>query len=41
MSRGEDDPNILIDEDYRGTYYIAKNMSHDTKYNLKQQIEDY
>jgi len=41
MSRGEDDPNILIDEDYRGTYYITKNMSHETKYNLKQQIEEW
>ncbi len=41
MSRGEDGPNILIDEDYRGTYYITKNMSHETKYNLKQQIEEW
>ena len=41
MSRGEDDPNILIDEDYRGTYYITKNMSHETKYTLKQQKDEW
>ena len=41
MGRGEDDPNILIDEDYRGTYYITKNMSHETKYNLKQTFDEW
>jgi hypothetical protein len=41
MGLGEDNPNILIDEDYRGTYYITKNMSHETKYNLKQQIDEW
>jgi hypothetical protein len=41
MSRGEHDADILIDEDYRGTYYIAKNMSHEDVYNLKQQTDDW
>jgi hypothetical protein len=41
MSGGEDDPDILIDEDYRGNYYITKNMSHETKYTLKQQINEW
>ena len=27
-SRGEKNADILIDEDYSGTYYITKNMSH-------------
>ncbi|MCX6676803.1 MAG: hypothetical protein NTU95_02515 [Methanothrix sp.] len=41
ISRDLHDANILIDEDYRGTYYITKNMSHDTKYNLKRQTDDW
>jgi hypothetical protein len=41
MSRGADGPDILIDEDYKGTYYITKNMSHEVKYNLKQQIDEW
>lgn len=40
-SRGEHDANLLIDEDYRGTYYITKNMSHETSYKLKRQIDDW
>lgn len=32
---------ILIDEDYRGTYYITKNISHEFKYKLNQQSDDW
>jgi len=41
MSRNVHDADILIDEDYRGTYYITKNMSHETKYILKRQIDEW
>ncbi|MCX6674352.1 MAG: hypothetical protein NTY37_11315 [Methanothrix sp.] len=41
MSQDEHDADILIDEDYRGTYYITKNMSHEDVYKLKQQIDDW
>jgi len=32
---------VLIDEDYRGTYYITKNISHEYKYKLNQQADDW
>ncbi len=40
-SRGEKNANILIDEDYRGTYYITKNMSHEIKYKLTAEMDDW
>lgn len=39
--RGQKNADILIDEDYRGTYYLTKNMSHEAKYKLTQQIDDW
>lgn len=41
MSQNEHDADILIDEDYRGTYYITKNMSHQASFNLTQKIDDW
>lgn len=41
MSQDGHNADILIDEDYRGTYYITKNMSHETTYKLKRQIDDW
>jgi len=32
---------VLIDEDYRGTYYITKNMSHNEIYTLKRLTDDW
>lgn len=32
---------LLIDEDYRGTYYITKNMSHKEIYTLKRLTDDW
>ncbi len=40
-SRGEKNADILIDEDYRGTYYITKNMSHEVKYKLTREMDDW
>ncbi len=40
-SRGRKDANILIDEDYIGTYYITKNISNEATYKLKQQSDDW
>ena len=40
-SRGEKNANILIDEDYRGTYYLTKNMSHEVKYKLTGEMDDW
>ena len=39
MNQGDSD--ILIDEDYRGTYYITKNISHEGIYTLKRQNDDW
>jgi len=33
--------NILIDEDYRGTYYITKNMSHEDVNTLVRSADDW
>jgi hypothetical protein len=41
MSQGEKNADILIDEDYRGTYYITKNMSHEVKYKLTREMDDW
>jgi len=41
MSRDQKNADILIDEDYRGTYYLTKNMSHEAKYKLTRQIDDW
>lgn len=41
MSRKGGDEAILIDEDYRGTYYITKNLSHEFKYKLNRQVDDW
>lgn len=40
-SRGEKNPDILIDEDYSGTYYITKKMSHEIKYKLTREMDDW
>lgn len=40
-SRGEKNADILIDEDYRGTYYLTKNMSHEVKYKLTREMDDW
>ena len=40
-SRGEKNADILIDEDYRGTYYLTKNMSHEAKYKLTREMDDW
>jgi len=32
---------LLIDEDYRGTYYITKNMSHNEVYTLKRLTDEW
>ena len=40
-SRDQKNADILIDEDYRGTYYLTKNMSHEVKYKLTRQIDDW
>ena len=40
-SRGEKNADIMIDEDYRGTYYLVKNMSHEIKYKLTRQKDDW
>jgi hypothetical protein len=40
-SRGEKNANMRIDEDYIGTYYITKNMSHEAKYKLTQEVDDW
>jgi hypothetical protein len=40
-SRDRRNTDILIDEDYRGTYYLTKNMSHEVTYKLTQQIDDW
>ena len=40
-SRGEKNADILIDEDYRGTYYLTKNMSQEVKYKLTREIDDW
>ena len=34
-------PKILIDEDYRGTYYLIKNMSQEAEYKLTRQKDDW
>lgn len=39
--RGLKDTEVLIDEDYRGTYYLTKNMSHSETYTLKQLSDDW
>jgi len=39
--RGRKNADILIDEDYRGTYYLLKNMSHEIKYKLTRQQDDW
>ena len=41
MNRGRQDPNILIDEDYSGTYSITKSISHVMDYKLKQQSDEW
>jgi hypothetical protein len=41
MSRDRRNVDILIDEDYKGTYYLTKNMSHEAKYRLTRQTEDW
>jgi len=41
MNRGRQDPNILIDEDYSGTYSITKSISHVMEYKLKQQSDEW
>ncbi len=41
MDRGRQDPNILIDEDYSGTYSITKSISHLISYNRKQQSDEW
>jgi len=41
MGQDEHDADILIDEDYRGTYYITKNMSHETVFKLTRQTDDW
>jgi hypothetical protein len=40
-SRGEKNTDILIDEDYRGTYFLTKNMTHEVKRELTRQIDDW
>jgi len=35
------DTEVLIDEDYRGTYYLTKNMSHSETYTLKRLADDW
>jgi hypothetical protein len=39
--QGGKNADILIDEDYRGTYYLIKNMSHEIKYKLTRQRDDW
>jgi hypothetical protein len=41
QSRGRKKVDVLIDEDYRGTYSISKKISHEVKYMKKQQIDDW
>jgi hypothetical protein len=41
MNRSQQRPDILIDEDYRGTYSITKSISHMLVYNRKQQFEEW
>jgi hypothetical protein len=41
MGKGQKNADVLIDEDYRGTYYLTKNMSHEAKYKLLRQIDDW
>lgn len=33
--------DILIDEDYSGTYYITKNMSFNNSYTRKQEVDEW
>jgi hypothetical protein len=40
-NRGRQDPNILIDEDYSGTYSITKSISHVIEYKRKQQSDEW
>jgi len=40
-SRGEKNSDLLIDEDYRGTYYLTKNMSQEVKYKLTRDSDDW
>jgi len=40
-NRRSQETEVLIDEDYRGTYYITKNMSHSETYTLKRLTDDW
>lgn len=40
-SQGQKNTNILIDEDYRGTYYLTKNMTHEVKFKSTRQMDDW
>ncbi len=35
------DSEILLDEDYRGTYYITKNLTHSYKFELTREADDW